>query len=138
MTSLVLFASLALTACGDDSAPAVPDARVGYPDIMAIPIDGVSNTDVVVADIVDERGSACRAGAFRPCECDAGEGGRDYCVNMAYEGVCRCGDAGPPVTDAASDARSDAQDDIAASDAQSDAPASDARSDAPASDAAAD
>ncbi len=131
MASLLVFVSLALGACEDDPAPTATDARVGYPDITPIPIDGMSTTDVVVADVVDERGSTCRAGAFRPCECDAGEGGRDYCINSAYEGVCRCGDAGPPVTDAASDARGDAQDDVAASDAQaSDAQPTDAQSDA--------
>ena len=114
--SPLVFVALSLSAC-DDPAPAAVDARVGYPDVAPVPIDGVTNVDVVTVDVVDDRGANCRAGAFRPCECTPGVGGRDYCVNMAYEGMCRCGDAGPPATDAARDAASDLSSDDAASDA---------------------
>jgi hypothetical protein len=113
-----------------NDAPAAVDARVGYPDVAPVPIDGVTNVDVVTTDVVDERGAACRAGAFRPCECTPGVGGRDYCVNMAYEGTCRCGDAGPPETDASRDAASDIGNDDAPSDVALDAASDGATPDA--------
>lgn len=83
-------------------------------------------TDVPASDMVDERGLTCRGG-FRPCECSPGETGRDYCVSMAFEGVCRCGDAAPPSTDASADA---ARDGAASDGAASDGSASDAGDDA--------
>lgn len=131
MASLLCFAVCALCACGDDPAPAPMDARVGYPDIAPVPVDGMNVQDTPFADIVDERGSGCRGG-FRPCECSPGELGRDYCIGTAYEGVCRCGDAGPPVTDAAADVARDAAGDAqtdGASDATGDT-STDAQSDA--------
>ncbi len=123
--SPLLCVALGLSAC-DDPAPAAVDARVGYPDVAPVPIDGVTNVDVVTTDVVDERGPTCRAGAFRPCECTPGVGGRDYCVNMAYEGMCRCGDAGPPETDASRDAASDITSDDAPDDVTTDVAALDA------------
>ena len=75
-----------------------------YPDIRMVPIDGTTGVDVRTLDVLDERAGVCRNGAFRPCECTPGEGGRDYCIGTAYEGMCRCGDAGPPAFDAMPDA----------------------------------
>lgn len=139
MASLLCFAVFGLCACGDDPQPAPVDARVGYPDISAVPIDGMTVTDVPATDIVDERGLTCRGG-FRPCECSPGETGRDYCVNMAFEGVCRCGDAAPPSTDATADAARDgaASDGAAGDGAASDGAAGDDASSDGGADAAID
>ena len=51
--SPLLCVALGLSAC-DDPAPAAVDARVGYPDVAPVPIDGVTNVDVVTTDVVDE------------------------------------------------------------------------------------
>lgn len=61
-------------------------------------------TDLPAQDINFDRPFMCMAGGYRPCECTPGVGGREYCINNAYEGMCRCGDAGPPDFDATTDA----------------------------------
>ncbi len=110
--SLFVCAALAVTACGDDAPTGPADAATGYPDITMVPIDGATRDVSTGSDVVDERGSTCRNGAYRPCECAPGELGRDYCIGTTFENRCRCGDAGPPVIDAAVDVGSDAAPDV--------------------------
>lgn len=89
---------VALAGCGDDPAPQEPGPPM-FPDRTVIPTDAVPDLPPA-PDVTVDRQAPCRAGGFRPCECMAAMQGREYCVNGAYEGMCRCDDSGPPTTDA--------------------------------------
>jgi hypothetical protein len=117
--SIVFVVSVVLlvSAC-DEPAPVPMDVVRAYPDIQMIPIDGMQLIDLPpLPDVDDERVNTCLPGGWRPCDCGDGTFGRDYCVSRRYEGMCRCGDAGPPVTDARVDAVDDVESDASRTDA---------------------
>ena len=91
--------SLVVPACQDDTPVAQDAGPPTFPDRSSIQVD--VPTDLPAQDINFDRPFMCMAGAYRPCECTPGVGGREYCINNAYEGMCRCGDAGAPDFDAA-------------------------------------
>lgn len=95
--TFVLFAAMT-AGCGDEPAPQNMGPPT-FPDRTMIPVDAVADIPPL-PDVSIDRPAACRAGGFRPCECMPGMGGREYCVNGAYEGMCRCDDSGPPPSDA--------------------------------------
>ena len=106
-----------LSACEDATpTPGAMDVPRFVNDRAPIPTDGAL-PDLPPEDVVTDRPVTGRAGGFRPCECDAGVQGSEYCVNGAYEGLCRCGDAGPPDLDAARDSGPEAGSDGGAVDA---------------------
>ncbi len=95
--TFALFAAV-VAGCGDE-APAPDAGPPTFPDRTVIPVDAVADLPPS-PDVSIDRPAPCRAGGYRPCECMPGMGGREYCVNGAYEGMCRCDDSGPPTTDA--------------------------------------
>lgn len=91
--------------CEEDPPPPEPTMPTfDVPRVDTGPSDTGATTDVRSTDVDTDRGLSTCNGGFRPCECEPGVQGRDFCVNRMFEGVCRCGDAGPPAADASGDA----------------------------------